>query len=173
MLVQCKAEKIKAGPRLIREMEGVARRGFDLLRNQPSDPIPDSPYNIPEETRSISDDLQTLDTITTVICTRSGFSPSATVEAVRSRVPMLLLHVPFEIDEAMRLIAWQQRQQELTEEEQGYEDYPIPSILRAAFSNPALAGTSGVLGEDLELRKEYAEGTTRAEESFGMGLWWR
>lgn len=182
MLVQCKAEKIKAGPRLIREMEGVARRGFDLLREQAQEPTTESPYAIPDPddpATTASGDIQTLDTISTVICTRTGFSSSAVVEAVRSRVPMLLLHVPFEVEDAIKLIAWQRRQEEMSEDERTEEEpryrhaYPIESVLRAAFWNPALVGTSGVLGEDLELRKEYIGGEARGEEAFGMGLWWR
>lgn len=238
VLVQCKAEKLKAGPRLIREMEGVARRGFDLLQNRRQDGVPtstltstrastdeeldtdqDSPYSIPEEAwpGSISSSnllsnyntdpeglllnlapnpIQTLDTITTIICTRTGFSSSATVEAVRSRVPMLLLHVSFEVEDAVRLREWQalrsgsevgstrlgsgdgggspsgSEDASAVDREEGY---PIPLILRAAFSNPALTGTSGVLGEELELRKEYVSSgeDARGEGSFGMGLWWR
>lgn len=237
VLVQCKAEKLKAGPRLIREMEGVARRGFDLLQNRRQDGVPttltsnsastdeeqnidqDSPYSIPEEAwpgSSSSDHvpsncnidpeglfsnlapnaIQTLDTITTIICTRTGFSSSATVEAVRSRAPMLLLHVPFEVEDAVRLREWQGRRSGLEVGSTGLgvgnggvslagsegvsdidqeAEYPIPLILRAAFSNPALTGTSGVLGEELELRKEYVSSgeDARGEGSFGMGLWWR
>lgn len=182
MLVQCKAEKIKAGPRLIREMEGVARRGFDLLREQAQEPTTESPYAIPDPddpAMAANGDIQTLDTISTVICTRTGFSSSAVVEAVRSRVPMLLLHVPFEVEDAIKLIAWQKRQEEMSEDERTEEEtryrhpYPIESVLRAAFWNPALVGNSGVLGEDLELRKEYAGTDARGEEAFGMGLWWR
>lgn len=92
---------------------------------------------------------------------------------------MLLLHVPFEVEDAIKLIAWQKRQEEMSEDERTEEEtryrhpYPIESVLRAAFWNPALVGNSGVLGEDLELRKEYAGTDARGEEAFGMGLWWR
>jgi hypothetical protein len=177
LLAQCKAEKIKAGPRLIREMEGVARRGFDLLHQhaQPKAfgkdstlaPMPEEWLEEPSASTAISD------TITTVVCTRAGFSSSATVEAMRSRVPMLLLHVPFETEDAVRLMEWQQKGPEV---DTGDLDstYPLPTILRAAYANPALTGSAGVLGGALELRKEFmtSEGNDQ-NEVFSMGLWWR
>ena len=177
LLAQCKAEKIKAGPRLIREMEGVARRGFDLLHqhgqakgseNEPQvAPMPDEWLAIPSGPTDI------LETLTTVICTRAGFSSSATVEATRSRVPMLLLHVPFDIEDAVRLIAWQQHPQD--DSNDAHSPYPLSTVLQAAYSNPALTGSAGILGEALELRKEFVSQRQDSEksEAFSMGLWWR
>jgi len=178
LLAQCKAEKIKAGPRLIREMEGVARRGFDLLHQHgQAKGLEDDPQieSMPDEWLAVpTGSADILDTITTVICTRAGFSSSATVEAMRSRVPMLLLHVPFDTEDAVRLIEWQQK-----DPRDGLNDisspYPLPSVLQAAYSNPALAGSAGILGENLELRKEFVNRRHDGDnsEAFSMGLWWR
>jgi hypothetical protein len=176
LLAQCKAEKVKAGPRLIREMEGVARRGFDLLHQHGQSKgfgngaqveiMPDDWLAVP------SGSVDILDTITTVICTRAGFSSSATVEAMRSRVPMLLLHIPFETEDAVRLIEWQQKHDDPNNVN---SHYPLPTVLQAAYSNPALTGSAGILGEALELRKEYVRRHHDSDksEAFSMGLWWR
>jgi hypothetical protein len=186
VLAQCKAEKLKAGPRLIREMEGVARRGFDLINSAGREIVSNSSRNdangieripssangqeslsqIPEEWRTTSsldqlDPIKEINSLTTIICTRTGFSSSATTEALRSSVPMLLLHIPFEMQDAWKHIIWRDKGSE--------EPYPVSLQLRAALANPSLTGPSGVLGQELELRKEYDAGG----QDFGMGLWWR
>ncbi|KAJ9108486.1 hypothetical protein QFC20_003392 [Naganishia adeliensis] len=84
VLAQCKAEKLRPGPKLIREMEGVARREHDLSREATSE---SSLHGTPAS-----------ESIVTLLCSRSGFSPAAVVEANRSRIPMLLLHIPFEYE---------------------------------------------------------------------------
>jgi hypothetical protein len=176
VLAQCKAEKTKAGPKLIREMEGVARRGFDLL-HWSSPQLHQDAYrasDMPKEWQEHSSTSHnTLPSITTIVCTRTGFSSSATVEALRSRIPMLLLHIPFEVEDAIRVINWQQESQASTADTT--VPYPVPAVLRAAYSNPALTATNGVLGDSLELRKEFVGDRTSGDlgEAFSVGLWWR
>ena len=61
---QCKAEKLRMGPRVVREMEGVARRAMDEAGP-----------------------------VLSVLCSQAGYTPGAFVQANTSNVPMLLLHI--------------------------------------------------------------------------------
>jgi hypothetical protein len=141
VLAQCKAEKMRPGPKLIREMEGVARWEHDLSRDDAaSNSTPGT--LVPES-------------IVTLLCSRSGFSPNAVVEANRSRIPMLLLHIPFDY-EAMLLST----PEPLVTAVDHALLKSIPRIVRGAFWNAALMGSRGLLGSEWELRKEFARDVT-------------
>lgn len=141
VLAQCKAEKIRPGPRLIREMEGVARREHDV-----SSQVSPAATGIPHDTTSTSESIVTL------LCSRSGFSPAAVLEANRSRIPMLLLHIPFDY-EALLLSTHQPIVNAVDHELLD----TIPRTLRGAFWNAALMGSRGLLGNEWELRKEFTQ----------------
>ncbi|KAI5451592.1 hypothetical protein NCC49_001577 [Naganishia albida] len=137
VLAQCKAEKQRPGPKLIREMEGVARREHDLSRD-------DATIDFSKPGTSASESILAL------LCSRSGFSPNAVVEANRSRIPMLLLHIPFDY-EAMLLTM---RDPVVTAVDHDLLD-TIPRTVHGAFWNAPLIGSRGLLGAEWELRKEF------------------
>ncbi|GHJ88868.1 hypothetical protein NliqN6_5270 [Naganishia liquefaciens] len=140
VLAQCKAEKTRPGPRLIREMEGVARREHDFG------------FGRQQNRGTISGDpLETA--IVALLCSRSGFSPAAVIEANRSRIPTLLLHIPFDYE--AQLISRHQPIMHAVDHELLDS---LPRRLRGAFWNAALMGTRGVLGNGWEIRKEFAHG---------------
>lgn len=148
VLAQCKAEKIRPGPRLIREMEGVARREHDLGQET----------RLSNDTESMSASQSTI----TLLCSRSGFTPAAVIEANRSRIPTLLLHIPFDYEAALL-----SRDQPITHAVDHELLDSIPRILRGAFWNAAMMGTTGVLGSEWEVRKEFAPGV---EEDFRIAV---
>lgn len=184
VLVQCKAEKKKAGPNLVREMEGVARRGFDLLRErsrsssssssleQSEDEAEEFPSEWIEPSANLSTNI--IPSIATIMCTHSGFSSNATLEANRSKVPMLLLHVPFSPEDIPKYLDFHTEGEPPRIIDQVQADELDSAHLQAVFWNAALAGSSGILGNDLELRKEFRSGVgTEEGEKIGMGLYWR
>lgn len=136
VLAQCKAEKIRPGPRLIREMEGVARREHDL-----------------GEESSKSSGSPAPESIITLLASRSGFSPAAVLEANRSRIPTLLLHIPFDYETELM-----SGHQPITHAVDHDLLDSMPRTLRGAFWNAAMMGTRGVLGSEWELRKEFVQG---------------
>lgn len=147
VLAQCKAEKKAPGPRLVREMEGVARREYDLLKEESS-----------HHRLSKSGDTVTpgssivLDPVVALLCSSSGFSPAAVVEANRSRTPMLLLHIPFDYEEMLLSTPdpiTNAVDHELLEN--------MPTTLQGASCNAALMGNRGLLGNGWELRKEFSQ----------------
>jgi hypothetical protein len=147
VLAQCKAEKIRPGPRLIREMEGVARREHDLG----------------EETRlNDTESSSASQSIITLLCSRSGFTPAAVIEANRSRIPTLLLHIPFDYEAELL-----SRAQPITHAVDHELLDSMPRTLRGAFWNAAMMGTRGVLGDGWEVRKEFAPGV---EEDFRIAV---
>lgn len=139
MLAQCKAEKIRPGPRLIREMEGVARREHDLGQER--------------SMASSGPGMQTSESIVALLCSRSGFSPAAVIEANRSRIPTLLLHIPFDYEAELM-----SRHQPITHAVDHELLDSLPRTLRGAFWNAAMMGTRGVLGAGWEVRKEFTQG---------------
>lgn len=200
VLAQCKNSGKRSGPQLIREMEGVARRSFEMLDPIRS-PSPSPSSSSLDETaepplslgsRSLSDWLQpappspdddtnpapptpvsmsTIDSVLTIACHRTGFSKSAVTEVQASRVPMMLLQVPFD---PSAYHAWHSSQTSLGLDHDGQASayYPLPLILAGAVFNRALIGSRGVLGDELEIRKEFKE-SSEGQQDFGMGLWWR
>lgn len=173
VLGQCKAEKTKVGPRLIREMEGVARRSSwhdELaLEGQPleDDQIDNLEGRWPKPPPMI-----------TLICSSSGFSAQAMLDARSSSIPMLLLHAPFEAPMYHRASPCQRSQDWSAAEDD--EDLPPPMelvensiesshILAGSFWNAALLGPRGVLDTSFEIRKEMLEGGQGSLTSRGMG----
>jgi hypothetical protein len=133
-------------PRLIREMEGVARREHDLG----------------EETRlNDTESSSASQSIITLLCSRSGFTPAAVIEANRSRIPTLLLHIPFDYEAELL-----SRAQPITHAVD-HELLDSMPTLRGAFWNAAMMGTRGVLGDGWEVRKEFAPGV---EEDFRIAV---
>lgn len=80
ILAQCKAEKKKSSPRYIREMEGVAM----VYRAGLSTP----PIDADHEERPTPGD------IVAFLLSESPFTKATLVRAIKSPVPLMLLHVP-------------------------------------------------------------------------------
>ena len=139
VLAQCKAEKVRPGPRLIREMEGVARREHDLGQER--------------STGSSDLDVAAPNSIVALLCSRSGFSSAAVIEANRSRIPTLLLHIPFDYEAELM-----SRHQPIIHAVDHELLDSLPRMVRGAFWNAAMMGTRGVLGNEWEVRKEFAQG---------------
>ncbi|KAJ7770567.1 hypothetical protein B0H16DRAFT_1515929 [Mycena metata] len=76
VLAQCKAEKKKASPKYVREMEGVLHRYMSLL-NSPGDAASTSQYPL-----------------VALLVSESPFTKSTVLRAQSSPVPFFLLHIP-------------------------------------------------------------------------------
>ncbi|GLB39251.1 putative protein of unknown function (DUF2034) [Lyophyllum shimeji] len=141
VLAQCKAEKQKASPKYVREMEGVLHRYITL-----------SPSFSPHDTGKPPLHHSSQYPVVAVLISESPFTKATLLRAQSSPVPFFLFHLP-----------------------------PVPSSLDTAMSaetdhkwagtavwNPALAGTRGLLGGEMEVRWE------RSPSCDGRpGLWWR
>lgn len=161
VLGQCKAESIKCGPRLIREMEGVGRRGIDharepdLEREQEQEPVGGGEGTEKDERTSIL----------TIICSKSGFSPAALLDAKRSRIPMLLLQIPFEQPMLHTRSSSTVSLPNISEEDSEIEDelelventLDDEHHVTGSYWNPALVGPRGVLDDHYEIRKEHLQ----------------
>lgn len=177
VLGQCKAEKTKVGPRLIREMEGVARRTSwqQELESEESD-LDDREAHGDDDTY-IPRPREPLPPMVTLICSASGFSAQAMLDARSSSVPMLLLHAPFEAP--MYHYTGRRHSKSSPALLPGSFDGEHPSkvvdglleaiddapelvetsieslhVLAGSFWNAALLGPRGVLDTTYEIRKE-------------------
>ncbi|KAJ9103260.1 hypothetical protein QFC21_002683 [Naganishia friedmannii] len=147
VLAQCKAEKKPPGPRLIREMEGVARREYDLLKEESHS------HRLTESGDTASPGPSIVsEPVVALLCSSSGFSPAAVVEANRSRTPMLLLHIPFDYQEI--LLSTPDPMTSAVDHELLER---MPTTVQGAFWNAALMGSRGLLGDGWELRKEFSQ----------------
>ncbi|KAJ9119088.1 hypothetical protein QFC22_003579 [Naganishia vaughanmartiniae] len=158
VLAQCKAEKKAPGPRLVREMEGVARREYDLLKEE-------SHHGLAESSDTQAGGSIALEPVVALLCSSSGFSPAAVVEANRSRTPMLLLHIPFDYQEMLLSTPdpiTNAVDHELLEK--------MPMTLQGAFWNAALMGSRGLLRDGWELRKEFSQSVTGSRFRIAMHL---
>ncbi|KAF8067666.1 hypothetical protein FPV67DRAFT_1145168 [Lyophyllum atratum] len=148
VLAQCKAEKKKTSPKYVREMEGVLHRYIALSPSftSPSQ-LPNSLMPHPPHTAFRPSQYP----LVALLISESPFTKSTLLRAQSSPVPFFLLHLP-----------------------------PAPSTLDTSISvdeddswvgtavwNPALAGTRGLLGGEIEARWE------RSPSGGGRpGLWW-
>jgi hypothetical protein len=125
----------------------VARREYDLLKEESAHHRLSESGDIVTPGSSI-----VLDPVVALLCSSSGFSPAAVVEANRSRTPMLLLHIPFDYQEMLLSTPdpiTNAVDHELLEN--------MPTTLQGAFCNAALMGNRGLLGNGWELRKEFSQ----------------
>ncbi|KAG8863964.1 hypothetical protein FRB96_006837 [Tulasnella sp. 330] len=177
VLVQCKAEAKRMGPRYVRELEGVAARYvYDQLHRPP----PSSPLfaNDPDTTEQASPIP-----IVAVLVSASSFTKASILCALSSPIPFLLMHLP----EKMKPDAFNREEQ----------------LIGSAILNPALSGirpikqvesrdhgdpnvdqSPGLGGSRLELRWERpsshllkSSNTLRGSHSHlqeppRLGLWW-
>ncbi|KAF5380172.1 hypothetical protein D9615_006109 [Tricholomella constricta] len=149
VLAQCKAEKKKTSPKYVREMEGVLHRYISLL---PSLSSPYEPPNAATDQLTHSSFQPSQHPLVALLISESPFTKSTVLRAQSSPVPFFLLHLP-----------------------------PVPpptgtfdphdeahEWVGTAVWNPALAGTRGLLGGEMEARWE------RSVNGGGRpGLWWR
>ncbi|KAJ7039851.1 hypothetical protein C8F04DRAFT_281130 [Mycena alexandri] len=79
VLAQCKAEKKKASPKYVREMEGVLHRYMSLLNSPPSSGDAPAASQYP---------------LVALLVSESPFTKSTVLRAQSSPVPFFLLHIP-------------------------------------------------------------------------------
>ncbi|EJD05395.1 uncharacterized protein FOMMEDRAFT_77750 [Fomitiporia mediterranea MF3/22] len=127
VLAQCKAERKKLGPNYVREMEGVLHRHLHL---------PGS-----EEERNTK-----LQPTVALLVSESAFTKATILCAMSSPLPFFLLHLP-------RVTSSHPTQ---TSDKESDSASPLDSF-GSAIWNPALGGSGGVLGGDVDLRWEMTQ----------------
>ncbi len=130
VLAQCKAEKAKVGPRVVRELEGTGRV-------------------------ALASPTVGRDPLVSVLCSQSGFTPGAMLQANTSTLPMLLLHIE---RSRQGLKAWPDNSNNAS-----------AGNLLGAYWNEALIGGKGILGNDLEIRREH-DSSSRPGDSDSMSF---
>jgi hypothetical protein len=139
VLAQCKAEKKKTSPKYVREMEGVLHRYMSLEKR----PVIPAEVTLPTDPAFQAAQYP----LVALLISESPFTKSTILRAQSSPVPFFLLHIPPMVEPS--------------------NDTPIEQVIGAAIWNPALAGTWGLLGGQMETRWE------RAPAGGGrLGLWW-
>ncbi|KAG9006819.1 hypothetical protein FRB94_000415 [Tulasnella sp. JGI-2019a] len=152
VLVQCKAEKKRIGPKYIRELEGVAARYvYDELHRppphleetQPSEPIP----------------------IVAALVSSSSFTKASVLRALSSPIPMLLMHLPSQDDNNGGMAS-------------DSDDEGTGDLIGSAILNPPLSSirqttqNQGMGGSKLELRWERSLLLNGTDASTRIGMWW-
>jgi hypothetical protein len=130
VLAQCKAEKKKASPKYVREMEGVLHRYMSLLN---------SPVSLGAGVSSTSQYP-----LVALLVSESPFTKSTLLRAQSSPVPFFLLHIPPLPDPNVP-------REELDPDEE-------PNKIGSAVWNPALV--RGLLGSQMEARWERSPSGT-------------
>ncbi|RXK35444.1 hypothetical protein M231_07299 [Tremella mesenterica] len=165
VVAQCKAERKVVGPRAVRELEGVmahlrGKAGYDNTENE-------------LKTNTMA-----------ILLSQSGFTPAAMQHAIRSGAPMMLVHLPggqpitlspnltTSDDREIKLSNSSPSPAELSEssgadddekwdetysgagKERGEEEEEEEILVEGAWWNPALGGKGGLLGGEMELRRE-------------------
>ncbi|KAH7910340.1 hypothetical protein BJ138DRAFT_1153111 [Hygrophoropsis aurantiaca] len=144
VLAQCKAEKKKPGPKYVREMEGVCLRHT-------------LPYPV------------------ALLLSQSPFSKESTTRALSSPVPFLLLHIPphpAQTDTDTDANPMNNTSTATVATGTGMSECPPPPI-GSAFWNPALAGATGLLRGEFDIRWERSLNPSVAEQHGHPALWWR
>ncbi|KAJ4468751.1 hypothetical protein J3R30DRAFT_3304643 [Lentinula aciculospora] len=129
ILVQCKAEKKKIGPKYVRELEGVAWRYIALEKN-----------NIWDSSHSELSNEST--PVVAVFLSESPFTKSTILRAMSSQVPFLLIYVP--------PLAGNNTSYENSAESEEYSG-PISSPGSCIY-NPALGASNGLFKGKMEVR---------------------
>ncbi|KAF8632884.1 hypothetical protein AX17_004730 [Amanita inopinata Kibby_2008] len=161
VLAQCKAEKKKASPKYVRELEGVMLR-YIALSPRTNDDLSQKALSM-----SSSEDLPKLShyPLVALLVSESPFTKSTLLRAHSSPLPFLLLHIP-PLPETREKVSPDvgEVNQELVRQSPD-ENNGIGS----AFWNPALAGSRGVLGAEMEIRWERSLDGECGRPS----MWWR
>ncbi|TFK39289.1 hypothetical protein BDQ12DRAFT_682513 [Crucibulum laeve] len=145
VIAQCKAEKKKMGPQYVRELEGVMYRFMAMSKTVLPGP---SAAGLDGSSPIDTSQQQNQFPLVALLISQSQFTKSALLRAQSSPIPFFLLHIP---------------SSEGLPEETDDAAHPIGS----AVWNPALAGTRGLLGGQMEVRWE------RSINGGGRpGLWW-
>lgn len=168
VIAQCKAETKKLGPNYVREMEGVLFRHMHdrtlfaaTAANVIDDPFsltsPSSPSSLlvpeggPQEKRPAP--------MAAVLVSESAFTKESLLRAQSSPVPFMLIHLP-----PLRVPKSTAASSEMSPSSSSLSAVsapPLPSSnasIGSAFWNPALGGTQGLLGGEMEVRWERAPG---------------
>jgi hypothetical protein len=101
-----------------------------------------------------------------ILLSQSGFSPKAMIHATRSSTPLLLVHLPG------GMVG------EESESEPGGVHGGEPIHVEGAVWNTALGGPKGLLGGEMELRREILDSSGRdgitgdARVKARVGLWY-
>ncbi|KAI0039870.1 hypothetical protein FA95DRAFT_1566884 [Auriscalpium vulgare] len=141
VLAQCKAEKKKMGPAFLRELEGVVYKYVADSLSNPRAHTPTPPHTSHASPETAHPPLVAL------LISQSVFTRACLLAAQSSPVPLFLIHLPAlpaagEVESA--------------------------DTLGTAFANPALVGTAGILGGEVEIRWERHSGGGGRP-----GLWWK
>lgn len=142
VICQCKAEKKKAGPKYIRELEGVLHRyiSYDAHTSSASNDL--------EKTPPGADKFP----LVALFISESPFTKATLLRAQSSPVPFFLLHIP---------PLPRQGGEEVENEEE--------TRIGTAIWNPALGGARGLLRGEMEVRWERSLSRNGDERP---GLWW-
>ena len=144
VIVQCKAEKRKIGPKYVRELEGVLHRYHTLDLSNPSQGLNGVEVSDDSAQLSVPHYIPSVG----VFISESAFTKATILHAQSSSVPLLLLHLPLKEDVQMSL--------------------SNANGLGAAIWNSALAKDQGPLGGHMEIRWERSlQGPDQP------GLWWK
>ncbi|KAF8189917.1 hypothetical protein K438DRAFT_936426 [Mycena galopus ATCC 62051] len=145
VLAQCKAEKRKASPKYVREMEGVLHRYMSLLNPATSQGAAASASQYP---------------LVALLVSESPFTKATILRAQSSPVPFFLLHIPPLPDPSPAAVANEETDSDGAEDTNGNENK-----IGSAVWNPALV--RGLLDGKMEVRWERSlAGAGRP------GLWW-
>ncbi|KZT10372.1 uncharacterized protein LAESUDRAFT_615257, partial [Laetiporus sulphureus 93-53] len=184
IVAQCKDEKIKMGPKYLRELEGVLYRYLAVSRKgQAQVPSPDVLTVDEDEAKSFSNSWTfASDPVVGVLISSSPFTKATLLRANSSPLPLVLLHIPreFSYDPAPQELASSDEETEPRGEEgqdanegenaatPGSED--PQGTLGALVFNPALASSSGLLRGQIQPRWEHPLNPS-AMHSSRPGLW--
>jgi hypothetical protein len=135
---QCKAEKKKASPKYVRELEGVLYRYMGHFSNAES-PSPTSQHHH--------------HSVVALLISESPFTKATLLRAHSSSLPFLLLHLPRH--EPCLPSAQAQDRDQINQNREPADH----GTLGKMFWNTALAGAEGLLGRDVELRWERGRGS--------------
>jgi hypothetical protein len=106
--------------------------------------------------------------LVSVLCSQSGYTPGAFLQANTSTVPMLLLHIE-RSKEALAALGGPL-------EEQATPNFSEANLV-GAFWNDKLAGPDGLLGPYMEIRREFYDqgrpSLSGDQVPFGLALFWR
>lgn len=163
VIAQCKAEKKKTSPKYVRELEGVMLRFLALSAASGNAPLYDGhtePGDIPSAVQF---------PLVALLISESPFTRSTLLRAHSSPLPLFLLHIP----------ALPEAQSRLWKSSEGSYDLGLGGAttnaseddmtMGSAFWNPALSGSNGVLGGEMEIRWERSVSARYGQPC----IWWR
>ncbi|WWC73758.1 uncharacterized protein I206_107730 [Kwoniella pini CBS 10737] len=168
IIVQCKAEKKKIGPRSIRELEGVLNNlknrnnqflSSNIFENDSSILINSNTINENFEDNLDKNDENKNENDLGILISQSGFTKSTMNYSMTCNLPIMLIHLPggkieneFKDDD-------NQGQKNYSETKDEYDDIQVNSL----WWNKALS--NGILGNEIEIRR------TISIKGISVGLW--